>query len=246
MLKCSSPLLFHFKAGPAIIVDYRVTSLQAVLSIRILSGASTPTIMHTAYPLARYRIEAIVTREDRQILFSPRERATPHEITPMAPVTLQQYRLIQHPWKLLCQCWQQHYTAFRDTGYSNYGLSRSNRQQSHCRNIYNQGRGNGQGKEFIFDTGGLRSPNIAGFDGEVCYTNSNLRFPTSRDMIPADVDTVDTRTTWKLPAEVKNREKVLVIGSPLRPLRANFIDPESSKKLPTNRFKYALNEKSIL
>ena len=88
--------------------------------------------------------------------------------------------------------------------------------------MYNQGRGNGQGKGFIFDTGGLCSPNIAGFDGEICYTSSNLRYPASRDIIPADLDTVDTGTTWILPEEVKNGERALAIGSPLRPLRTNF------------------------
>ena len=138
--------------------------------------------------------------------------------------------------KLLCQCWHQHYTASGDTGYSNYGPSRSNRQHSHRGNNYNQGSGNGQGKEFIFDTGGLRSPNIAGFDGKICYTSSNVHYPASRDIIPANMDTVRTRTTWILPEVVKNRGKELAIGSPLHPLRANFPDPESSKKLLTNRF----------
>ena len=69
-----------------------------------------------------------------------------------------------------------------------------------------------------------------------------MRYPAYRDIIPADLDTVDTGTTWILPEEVKNGERALAIGSPLRPLRANFLDRESSKKLPTNRFKYTLNE----
>ena len=56
------------------------------------------------------------------------------------------------------------------------------------------------------------------------------------------MDTVRTRTTWILPEVVKNRGKELAIGSPLRPLRTNFLDRESSKKLLTDRFKYTLNK----